>query len=622
MFEGEYDVVVVGGGHAGAEAAAAAANLGSKTLLVTMNLQTIGQMSCNPAMGGIAKGQIVREIDAIGGYSGIVSDKSAIQFKMLNRSKGPAMWSPRVQSDRMLFAKEWRDSLEKTPNLDFYQDMIKDIIVEGGAIKGLITSLGIPIYSKTVVLTNGTFLNGLIHIGEKNYGGGRAGEKAATGLTAKLENLGFESGRMKTGTPPRVDGRSLNYQLMEEQPGDVDPSKFSFTDTTVLTEQRSCHITYTSPIVHDLLRSGFDRSPMFNGNIQSTGPRYCPSIEDKINRFADKTRHQIFVEPEGWDTVEVYVNGFSTSLPEDVQYNALRSVKGFENVKFFRPGYAIEYDYFPPTQLKNSLETKLVKGLFFAGQINGTTGYEEAASQGLMAGINAHLKLNEKPPFILRRNEAYIGVLIDDLITKGTEEPYRMFTSRAEYRTLLRQDNADIRLTPISFELGLASEERMRAVDLKSTQTQELVSFFKTQSFDVNEVNPILISKDSARVKQPGKLSKIFSRPNITRNEMISIEAVSSYLKKHKLNRDILEQAEIQIKYAGYIQKEITNAEKLNRLDRIKIPEEFDYDILASLSLEAKEKLNKIKPANLSQASRISGINPSDISVLLVKLGR
>ncbi len=622
MFEGEYDVVVVGGGHAGAEAAAAAANLGSKTLLVTMNLQTIGQMSCNPAMGGIAKGQIVREIDAIGGYSGIVSDKSAIQFKMLNRSKGPAMWSPRVQSDRMLFAKEWRDSLEKTPNLDFYQDMIKDIIVEGGAIKGLITSLGIPIYSKTVVLTNGTFLNGLIHIGEKNYGGGRAGEKAATGLTAKLEKLGFESGRMKTGTPPRVDGRSLNYQLMEEQPGDVYPSKFSFTDTTVLTEQRSCHITYTSPEVHDLLRSGFDRSPMFNGNIQSTGPRYCPSIEDKISRFADKTRHQIFVEPEGWDTVEVYVNGFSTSLPEDIQYKALRSVKGFENVKFFRPGYAIEYDYFPPTQLKNSLETKLIKGLFFAGQINGTTGYEEAASQGLMAGINAHLKLNEKPPFILKRNQAYIGVLIDDLITKGTEEPYRMFTSRAEYRTLLRQDNADIRLTPISFELGLASEGRMRAVDLKSTQTKELVSFFKTQSFNVNEVNPILISKDSAKVKQSDKLSKIFSRPNITSKEMISIHAVSSYIKKHKLNIDILEQAEIQIKYAGYIQKEITNAKKLNRLDHIKIPEDFDYDILASLSHEAKEKLNKIKPANLSQASRISGINPSDISVLLVKLGR
>lgn len=622
MFEGEYDVLVVGGGHAGAEAAAAAANLGSKTLLVTMNLQTIGQMSCNPAMGGIAKGQIVREIDALGGYSGIVSDNSAIQFKMLNRSKGPAMWSPRVQSDRMLFAKQWRDLLEKTPNLDFYQDMIKDIIVKGSQIKGVITSLGIPIHSKTVVLTNGTFLNGLIHIGEKNYGGGRAGEKAATGLTARLENLGFESGRMKTGTPPRVDGRSLNYEVMQEQPGDADPSKFSFTDTSLLNQQRSCHITYTSTEVHDLIRSGFDRSPMFNGNIQSTGPRYCPSIEDKINRFTDKSRHQIFVEPEGWDTVEVYVNGFSTSLPEDIQYNALRSVMGFEKVKFFRPGYAIEYDFFPPTQLKNSLETKLVEGLFFAGQINGTTGYEEAASQGLMAGINAHLKLNEKAPFILKRNEAYIGVLIDDLITKGTEEPYRMFTSRAEYRTLLRQDNADLRLTPISFELGLASKDRMKAVELKSTQTEDLVSFFKTQSFDVDELNPLLIRKDSATVKQSDKLSKIFSRPNITLHDMMSLGSVSSYLEENNLDRDILEQAEIQIKYAGYIQKEIVNAEKLNRLDHIKIPEDFDYEILASLSHEAKEKLNKIKPANLSQASRISGIKPSDISVLLVKLSR
>jgi len=622
MFEAKYDVLVVGGGHAGAEAAAAAANLGSKTLLVTMNLQTIGQMSCNPAMGGIAKGQIVREIDALGGYSGIVSDNSAIQFKMLNRSKGPAMWSPRVQSDRMLFAKQWRDLLEQTPNLDFYQDMIKDIIVTHGSIKGVITSLGIPIYSKTVVLTNGTFLNGLIHIGEKNYGGGRAGEKAATGLTARLEDLGFKSGRMKTGTPPRVDGRSLNYEVMEEQPGDADPSKFSFTDTPALTQQRSCHITYTSTDVHDLLRSGFDRSPMFNGNIQSTGPRYCPSIEDKINRFTDKSRHQIFVEPEGWDTIEVYVNGFSTSLPEDIQYKALRRVKGFEKVKFFRPGYAIEYDYFPPTQLKNSLETKPVKGLFFAGQINGTTGYEEAASQGLMAGINAHLKLNEKAPFVLKRNEAYIGVLIDDLITKGTEEPYRMFTSRAEYRTILRQDNADLRLTPISFELGLASKDRMKTVELKLSQTQALVSFFKTQSFNVDELNPLLEIKESAIVKQPDKLSKIFSRPNITRHDMMSIGVVSSYIEENKLDHDIIEQAEIQIKYAGYIQKEILNAEKLNRLDHIKIPEEFDYDILASLSHEAKEKLNKIKPANLSQASRISGINPSDISVLLVKLGR
>jgi len=622
MFEGRYDVVVVGGGHAGAEAAAAAANMGSKTLLVTMNLQTIGQMSCNPAMGGIAKGQIVREIDALGGYSGIVSDESAIQFKMLNRSKGPAMWSPRVQSDRMLFAKRWRELLEQTPKLDFYQDMIKDIIVKNGTIEGVITSLGIPIYSKSVVLTNGTFLNGLIHIGEKNYGGGRAGEKASTGLTHSLENLGFQSGRMKTGTPPRVDGRSLNYDLMEEQPGDDHPSTFSYLHTSPLTKQRSCYITHTSVEVHDLLREGFDRSPMFNGNIQSTGPRYCPSIEDKINRFADKSRHQIFVEPEGWDTVEVYVNGFSTSLPEDIQYKALRSVKGFEKVKFFRPGYAIEYDYFPPTQLKNSLETKLVEGLFFAGQINGTTGYEEAASQGLMAGINAHLKVNEQAPFVLKRNEAYIGVLIDDLITKGTEEPYRMFTSRAEYRTLLRQDNADLRLTPLSYQLGLAKKERMEAVEQKAGQTKELVLFLKTESYQPDEINPILEQKESAPVKQSDKLSKILSRPRMSRQDLATLSSVKNYLKTHHVSDEVYEQAEIQIKYSGYIEKEMANAEKLNRLDHIKIPDDFDYDVLASLSHEAKEKLNYIRPTNLSQASRISGINPSDISVLLVKLGR
>ena len=622
MFEGIYDVIVVGGGHAGAEAAAAAANMGSRTLLVTMNLQTIGQMSCNPAMGGIAKGQIVREIDALGGYSGIVSDESAIQFKMLNLSKGPAMWSPRVQSDRMLFAKKWRDLLEQTQNLDFYQDMIKDIIVNQGKIEGVVTSLGIPIQSKSVVLTNGTFLNGLIHIGEKNYGGGRAGEKASTGLTHRLENLGFDSGRMKTGTPPRVDGRSLNYELMEEQVGDENPSKFSYLETTTLVKQRSCHITHTSPEVHDLLREGFDRSPMFNGNIQSTGPRYCPSIEDKINRFADKSRHQIFVEPEGWDTVEVYVNGFSTSLPEDIQYHALRSVSGFEKVKFFRPGYAIEYDYFPPTQLKNSLETKLVEGLFFAGQINGTTGYEEAASQGLMAGINAHLKINEKAPFVLKRNEAYIGVLIDDLITKGTEEPYRMFTSRAEYRTLLRQDNADLRLTPLSFDLGLAKKERLEAVEQKATQTEQLVHFFKTQSYFPEEVNPILEKHKSALVKQSDKLNKLLSRPRMSRHDLADIPAVKNFILEQKIGEEVYEQAEIQIKYSGYIQKEMINAEKLNRLDHIKIPDDFDYDILASLSHEAKEKLNYIKPTNLSQASRISGINPSDISVLLVKLGR
>jgi tRNA uridine 5-carboxymethylaminomethyl modification enzyme len=622
MFEGVYDVVVVGGGHAGAEAAAAAANMGSRTLLVTMNLQTIGQMSCNPAMGGIAKGQIVREIDALGGYSGIVSDESAIQFKMLNQSKGPAMWSPRVQSDRMLFAKKWRDLLEQTLNLDFYQDMIKDIIVNNGKIEGVVTSLGIPIRSKSVVLTNGTFLNGLIHIGEKNYGGGRAGEKASTGLTQSLENLGFESGRMKTGTPPRVDGRSLNYDVMEEQAGDKNPAKFSYSPTTPLQQQRSCYITHTSPEVHDLLRSGFDRSPMFNGKIQSTGPRYCPSIEDKINRFADKSRHQIFVEPEGWDTVEVYVNGFSTSLPEDIQYRALRSVSGFENVKFFRPGYAIEYDYFPPTQLQNSLETKLVSGLFFAGQINGTTGYEEAASQGLMAGINAHLKINEKNPFVLKRNQAYIGVLIDDLITKGTEEPYRMFTSRAEYRTLLRQDNADLRLTPVSFDLGLAKKERLEAVEKKASKTAELVHFFKTQSYLPDEVNPILQKKASATVKQSDKLSKILSRPRLSRKDLANIPSVKAFIKDQEISDEVYEQAEIQIKYSGYIEKEMANAEKLNRLDHIKIPDDFDYDILASLSHEAKEKLNYIKPTNLSQASRISGINPSDISVLLVKLGR
>ena len=622
MFEGVYDLVVVGGGHAGAEAAAAAANMGSRTLLVTMNLQTIGQMSCNPAMGGIAKGQIVREIDALGGYSGIVSDESAIQFKMLNQSKGPAMWSPRVQSDRMLFAKKWRDLLEQTQNLDFYQDMIKDVIVKSGKIEGVVTSLGIPIRSKCVVLTNGTFLNGLIHIGEKNYGGGRAGEKPSTDLTHSLEKLGFVSGRMKTGTPPRVDGRSLNYDLMEEQAGDEKPAKFSYSSTSPLKRQRSCYITHTSPEVHDHLRSGFDRSPMFNGKIQSIGPRYCPSIEDKINRFADKSRHQIFVEPEGWDTVEVYVNGFSTSLPEDIQYKALRSVRGFENVKFFRPGYAIEYDYFPPTQLKYSLETKLISGLFFAGQINGTTGYEEAASQGLMAGINAHLKINQKEPFVLKRNQAYIGVLIDDLITKGTEEPYRMFTSRAEYRTLLRQDNADLRLTPISYNLGLAKKERLLAVEKKALKTAELIKFFKTKSFSPQEVNPILKKNNSSTVEQSDKLSKILSRPRLSRRDLENLSSVKAFIKDHKVSDEVFEQAEIQIKYSGYIEKEMANAEKLSRLDHIKIPEDFDYDMLASLSHEAKEKLNYIKPTNLSQASRISGINPSDISVLLVKLGR
>lgn len=623
MFEKEYDVIVVGGGHAGSEAAAAAANMGSKTLLVTMNLQNIAQMSCNPAMGGIAKGQIVREIDAMGGYSGIVSDKTAIQFKMLNKSKGPAMWSPRVQSDRMRFAEEWRIMLENTSNLDFYQEMVTGLIVKNNKIVGVKTSLGIEIKGKSVILTNGTFLNGLIHIGDKQFGGGRAGEKAATGITEDLVNLGFESGRMKTGTPPRVDGRSLDFSKMEEQPGDENPDKFSFSNLTQpLKKQRSCFISYTSTKVHELLREGFDRSPMFNGRIQSIGPRYCPSIEDKINRFADKDRHQLFAEPEGWNTVEFYINGFSTSLPEDVQYKALRSVAGFENVKFFRPGYAIEYDYFPPTQLKHTLETKLVEGLYFAGQINGTTGYEEAASQGLMAGINAHLKVQQKEPFILKRNEAYIGVLIDDLITKGTEEPYRMFTSRAEYRTLLRQDNADFRLTPRAYELGLAKEDRMRRMEEKKKKATAFVSFFKETSYSLLKMNSILKEKSSAPVNQADKMFKVFARPNITLDDMRKLPEVEAYIQDNNLDDEILEQVEIQVKYSGYIDKEKNNADKLNRLEGIKIPENFDYSKLKSLSFEAKEKLTKIKPTTISQASRISGVSPNDISVLLVYMGR
>ncbi|RYH76229.1 tRNA uridine-5-carboxymethylaminomethyl(34) synthesis enzyme MnmG [Flavobacteriaceae bacterium 144Ye] len=623
LFKDTYDVIVVGAGHAGSEAAAAAANMGVKTLLVTMNLQNIAQMSCNPAMGGIAKGQIVREIDALGGYSGIVSDRTAIQFKMLNKSKGPAMWSPRVQSDRMRFAEEWRNLLEQTPNLDFYQEMVSGLLMEGDKVVGVKTSLGLEIKAKSVVLTNGTFLNGLIHIGDKNFGGGRAGERAATGITEQLVDLGFDSGRMKTGTPPRVDGRSLDYSKMIEQPGDDNPDKFSYLDITKpLTQQRSCHMTYTSPEVHDLLREGFDRSPMFNGRIKSLGPRYCPSIEDKINRFADKDRHQLFVEPEGWNTVEVYVNGFSTSLPEDVQFKALSSVAGFENVKFFRPGYAIEYDYFPPTQLKHTLETKLVSGLYFAGQINGTTGYEEAASQGLMAGINAALKVQEKEAFTLSRSEAYIGVLVDDLITKGTEEPYRMFTSRAEYRTLLRQDNADFRLTPKSFEIGLATQERMKQMENKKEQSEAFVSFFRETSVKPEEANPVLEAKDSSLMKQSDKMFKIFSRPNITIEDMRQFEAVEAYIQEHNLNNEVIEQAEIQIKYSGYIEKEKNNADKLNRLEGIKIPANFDYSKLKSMSMEAREKLNKIQPVTISQASRISGVSPSDISVLLVYMGR
>ena len=622
MFGDEYDVIVVGGGHAGAEAAAAAANMGSKTLLVTMNLQTIGQMSCNPAMGGIAKGQIVREIDALGGYSGIVTDKSAIQFKMLNKSKGPAMWSPRAQSDRMRFAEEWRMALENTPNVDFYQEMVSGLLLEGDMVIGVRTSLGIDIKGKAVVLTNGTFLNGLIHIGEKQFGGGRAGESAATGITEQLTDLGFDSGRMKTGTPPRVDGRSLDYSKMIVQPGDAVPEKFSYLDTPVLTEQRDCHMSHTSKIVHDLLREGFERSPMFNGRIKSIGPRYCPSIEDKINRFADKDSHQLFVEPEGWNTVEVYVNGFSTSLPEEVQFKALKSVVGFENVKFFRPGYAIEYDYFPPTQLKHTLETKLINNLYFAGQINGTTGYEEAASQGMMAGINAHLKSNEKEPFILKRDEAYIGVLIDDLITKGTEEPYRMFTSRAEYRTLLRQDNADLRLTPKSHSIGLASDERLKRMEEKERKSNAFIQFFRNTSVSPEDINPILESLESAVVKQSDKMFKAFSRPKVTMDHMMQLQSVSNFVVDNELDREVMEQAEIQVKYAGYIQKEKNNADKLHRLENVKIPGNFDYSKLKSLSYEAREKLEAIRPVTISQASRISGVSPSDISVLLVFMGR
>ena len=623
MFLEKYDVIIVGAGHAGCEAAAASANLGCSTLLVTMSLQNIAQMSCNPAMGGIAKGQIVREIDALGGYSGIVSDNTAVQFKMLNKSKGPAMWSPRVQSDRMRFAEEWRLRLERTPNLDFYQEMVKGLLIKNNKIEGIVTSLGIEIKAKTVVLTNGTFLNGLIHIGDKQFGGGRAGESAAFGITDDLVKVGFEAGRMKTGTPPRVDGRSLDYSKMREEPGDEVPDKFSYLDETKpLSHQMLCHMTYTSNEVHNILREGFDRSPMFNGRIKSIGPRYCPSIEDKINRFADKERHQLFVEPEGWNTVEVYVNGFSTSLPEDIQFKALRSVEGFEKVKFFRPGYAIEYDYFPPTQLKHTLETKLVEGLFFAGQINGTTGYEEAASQGMMAGINAALKVKEQEPMILRRDEAYIGVLIDDLITKGTEEPYRMFTSRAEYRTLLRQDNADFRLTPKSYEIGLASEKRLRRMEHKFNESEKMVTFFKETSVTPEEANPILEAKESSAMVQSDKMFKVFSRPQIELNDFLKFDKVKNYVAENDLDKEIIEQAEIQVKYSGYIEKERNNAEKLIRLEDIKIPENFDYNKIKSMSIEAKQKLSKIRPVTISQASRISGVSPADISVLLIYMGR
>ena len=615
-----YDVIVVGGGHAGCEAAAAAANLGSKTMLVTMNMQTIGQMSCNPAMGGIAKGQIVREIDALGGYSGIIADKSAIQFKMLNLSKGPAMWSPRTQNDRMLFAEEWRLALENTPNLDFFQDMVKNIIIENGKVAGVITNIGVEIRGKAVVLTNGTFLNGLIHIGEKQFGGGRMGEPKAFGITEQLVSLGFQAGRMKTGTPVRIDGRSLDYSKMEEQKGDENPQKFSYLDTPKLKEQRSCYITYTNETVHDILRSGFDRSPMFNGTIQSIGPRYCPSIEDKINRFAERNRHQLFVEPEGWKTVEIYVNGFSSSLPEDIQAKALRHVPGFENAKIFRPGYAIEYDYFPPTQLKHTLETKLIENLFFAGQINGTTGYEEAAGQGLIAGINAHNKVHGKYEFTLSRDEAYIGVLIDDLITKGTEEPYRMFTSRAEYRLLLRQDNADIRLTEKSYNIGLASEERLRKVEEKIKKSGELEEFLKELSLKPNVINPILEENESNPVDQAYRASQILTRPNINLEKLSKIEIIGN--KAREYSEEIQEQAEINIKYKGYIEKEKENVAKLQRMENIKIPDDFDFSKVASLSSEALQKMNNIRPKNIAQASRISGVSPADINVLLIYLGK
>jgi len=615
-----YDVIVVGGGHAGCEAAAAAANLGSKTMLVTMNMQTIGQMSCNPAMGGIAKGQIVREIDALGGYSGIIADKSAIQFKMLNLSKGPAMWSPRTQNDRMLFAEEWRLALENTPNLDFFQDMVKNIIIENGKVAGVITNIGVEIRGKTVVLTNGTFLNGLIHIGEKQFGGGRMGEPKAFGITEQLVSLGFQAGRMKTGTPVRVDGRSLDYSKMEEQKGDENPQKFSYLDTPKLKEQRSCYITYTNETVHDILRSGFDRSPMFNGTIQSIGPRYCPSIEDKINRFTERNRHQLFIEPEGWKTVEIYVNGFSSSLPEDIQAKALRHVPGFEKAKIFRPGYAIEYDYFPPTQLKHTLETKLIENLFLAGQINGTTGYEEAAGQGLIAGINAHNKVHGKDEFTLNRDEAYIGVLIDDLITKGTEEPYRMFTSRAEYRLLLRQDNADIRLTEKSYNIGLASEERLRKVEEKIEKSGELEEFLKELSLKPNVINPILEENESNPVDQAYRASQILTRPNINLEKLSKIEIIGNKVREY--SEEIQEQAEINIKYKGYIEKEKENVAKLQRMENIKIPDDFDFSKVASLSSEALQKMNNIRPKNIAQASRISGVSPADINVLLIYLGK
>jgi tRNA uridine 5-carboxymethylaminomethyl modification enzyme len=620
MFE-EYDVIVVGAGHAGCEAAHAAAMMGSKVLLVTMNMNTIAQMSCNPAMGGVAKGQIVREIDALGGISGIVSDKSMIQFRMLNLSKGPAMWSPRTQNDRMRFSEEWRTALENTPNVDFWQEMVKELLVKDGKVFGVKTALGLEIKAKSVVLTNGTFLNGKIHIGEKNFGGGRAAEKSATGITEQLESLGFESGRMKTGTPPRVDGRSLDYSRMEEQPGDENPSKFSYTDTKPLSKQVSCWITYTNEEVHKELQKGFEKSPMFQGRIKGLGPRYCPSIEDKINRFAERERHQIFVEPEGWSTVEIYVNGFSTSLPEDVQYNAIRKIPGFEKVKMFRPGYAIEYDFFPPTQLKTSLETHLIENLFFAGQINGTTGYEEAACQGLMAGINAHNKAHEKDALILKRSEAYIGVLIDDLVNKGTQEPYRMFTSRAEYRILLRQDNADLRLTEIGHRIGLASNERFEAIQKKKSDIASLIHDIKKQKADPALVNEKLTGLDTANIREKMLVTTLLKRPEIGLKELKSLTPeIESVFNKY--SNEVQEQVEIHLKYESYIEREEKLAEKLGGLEDYKIKTDFDYDRVKALSLEAREKLKRMKPETIGQASRISGVSPADVSVLTVYMGK
>ncbi len=618
----EYDVIVVGAGHAGCEAAAAAANLGSRVLLITMDMNKIAQMSCNPAMGGIAKGQIVREIDAIGGYSGLVSDRSTIQFRMLNRSKGPAMWSPRTQNDRMLFSQYWREYLEQTPNVDFWQDMVVDIKTKDNSVCAVVTGMGQEIRCKSLVLTSGTFLNGIIHIGQKQFGGGRIGEKASFGITESLIKLGFESGRMKTGTPPRVDGRSLDYSKMEEQAGDEQPEKFSYSaETTAIKSQRCCWITYTNEEVHEVLKTGFEDSPMYAGRIQGLGPRYCPSIEDKINRFAERNRHQIFVEPEGWNTVEIYVNGFSTSLPDHIQYKAIQLIPGFEKAKIFRPGYAIEYDYFPPTQLKLSLETQLIENLYFAGQINGTTGYEEAACQGLMAGINAHQKINEKDAFILGRSEAYIGVLIDDLVNKGTDEPYRMFTSRAEYRLMLRQDNADIRLTKKSHELGLASDQRLKDVEEKVKQTNEIINYFTKTSISPSEVNPMLAELGTTAIPQNYKLTQILSRPQIDLPLMIDkLDSVKAFLAEY--SKDALIQAEVLMKYSGYLEKEKLLVDKMNRLEDFKIKDDFDFLSIKSISLEAREKLNKQRPKTIGQAARISGISPSDVSILMVHLGR